>query len=93
MTDKIAQALAAKLEEIWKVSEMTEWQPTEWQPIATAPKNGTKFIAFGNGPGFRECQFMCRWSYDETDRRGWMKQYPEQFAQPTHWMPLPEPPK
>lgn len=71
----------------------------EWQPIATAPKDGTKidlwFPRGGENGRFTNCFWKGdTWWYgfDSPD-----EQY-ECFttngkAQPTHWMPLPEPPK
>jgi hypothetical protein len=63
-----------------------------WQPIETAPKDGTRFLAFG---GILEGVVECRYSQDgkcwvtdpyviyEDDRPS---------RQPTHWTPLPDPP-
>lgn len=72
----------------------------KWQPIETAPKDGTP-VVFGNfdamcllcgAPhvwsgryedfGFGDGPEMCEASYAATNENG----------EPTHWMPLPEPP-
>lgn len=58
----------------------------EWQPIETAPKDGACVLITGEGL-VRECRsFRDDWG-DPV--------YSEWFfeATPTHWMPLPEPPK
>ena len=66
---------------------------SEWQPIETAPKHRNlllghaekKWIRFGQQfPGMKD------WYYSGTTERS-------QYAQvkgdePTHWMPLPQPP-
>lgn len=61
------------------------------QPIASAPKDGTEFIAFENGELYR-----CAWAErDDGEGRvdcGWWDFWNESFEYPTHWMPLPEPP-
>ena len=56
----------------------------EWQPIETAPKDGTVFLAFWDKDG--DTRYVCA----KRGRRGGPigLQRP-----PTHWMPLPEPPK
>jgi len=72
---------------------------TKWQPIETAPKDGTAILAWPiNGNGF--------YSKDEEDRISyvvrwyarnavWLEASGEEYMQcyPTHWMPLPAPPK
>lgn len=58
----------------------------EWQPIETAPRDGTRVLLAGEGL-VREC----RWCYGD-----WQDPvYGEWFFEttPTHWVPLPEPPK
>lgn len=62
---------------------------TQWRPIETAPKDGTRIIV-----GCKDVVWC---------DAGWqnMKRVPDRWEsfigpvpfQPTHWMPLPEPPK
>ena len=74
----------------------------EWQPIDTAPKDGSRFLGFT--PFGVE---MVKWNKRAAEygpRQGWIgceqdsACLPESFlrhaatCQPTHWMPLPEPP-
>jgi hypothetical protein len=62
-----------------------------WQPIETAPKDGRRIIAwFGaNSEKYAESVYWLPeggcwvWSQDGDSPR----------TPPTHWMPLPEPPK
>jgi hypothetical protein len=72
----------------------------EWQPIETAPKDGTRILVV-------DCGFVqiARWDeeFDNyNDRQGvpaWATFacddgfYSEYAENPTHWMPLPEPPR
>jgi hypothetical protein len=63
---------------------------TGWQPIETAPKDGTTFE--GKLPD--EARFTIKWKRD-----AWAFDYGgcwlvlNQKNQPTHWVPLPPPPK
>ena len=65
----------------------------KWQPIETAPKDGTKFLAFEDGD-YYGCSF--NWEDDEEGTIYW-NTYCGQPAcytpEPTHWMPLPEGPE
>jgi hypothetical protein len=67
----------------------------EWQPIETAPKDGSQIDVFVLHRG-RVCNV--RWSLngcwseyalDDFDGTSWQKL----DGLPTHWMPLPKPPK
>jgi len=67
----------------------------EWQPIETAPKDGTEIWAY-NGE-----QVRMHWiTWEHEGESGGMWQYADEILsdvapdcwQPTHWMPLPEPP-
>ena len=65
----------------------------EWQPIETAPRDGTEILLFDADTD--PTIYVGGYDYDG---RYWF--YSELLAQdvvgeatPTHWMPLPEPPK
>lgn len=53
-----------------------------WLPIETAPKDGTKILAFDD---FNEIMVV-RYVFDSFFECG------EYQVEPTHWMPLPEAP-
>lgn len=66
----------------------------DWQPIDTAPKDGRWIIAYGD-IALTDCPVgVVRWSktYLLWDAENDPDQGPWQTT-PTHWMPLPEPPK
>jgi hypothetical protein len=63
---------------------------SQWQPIETAPKDGTKVLAYTND-GYKYpliCQ--CVWG----DGAWWpdVWESPDEPLSPTHWMPLLTPP-
>lgn len=71
---------------------------SEWQPIETAPKDGTEVLvwalwidpdtdSFGSGSTFHKARI------DKWVRGAWWRTKQSPHMQPTHWMPLPEPPK
>lgn len=67
----------------------------EWQPIETAPKDGTSVLlcrrdqmqvaSFGESSVFGKKQWVYGEIWDDYNTRA-------EFDDPTHWMPLPEPP-
>ena len=63
---------------------------TEWQPIETAPKDGTRVLAW-EYPYYT----VVFWDDDEEEPYTpcWKISYGGDIMDPTHWMPLPEPPK
>lgn len=63
-----------------------------WQPIETAPKDGTTVIAFmpSEEPSLAYCAGAGR-SRDGGDWWVWTER--SYVGRPTHWMPLPAPPK
>jgi hypothetical protein len=73
----------------------------EWAPIETAPKDGTKIIGYqpktdDEGEIINVMEWMPRQSWHRSDFTGlWVEAHGEQYEsyKPTHWMPLPEPPK
>ncbi len=61
-----------------------------WQPIETAPRDGSRFLAFQRGDG--DQRFECWWQDDFGIWSGWMDDWDGE-PEPTHWMPLPTPPE
>jgi hypothetical protein len=73
-----------------------------WQPIDTAPKNGRWIIVTSThwkirDPAEEAGALIVRWNADVD---GWCHEFADGWGdedgivnQPTHWMPLPEPPK
>ena len=61
---------------------------TSWQPIKTAPKDGTEIIVWMGRKDIRLGWYFA----PSSNTRGWMDQN-SKTIRPTHWMPLPEPPK
>jgi hypothetical protein len=74
-----------------------------WQPIETAPKDGTEvllFIPVNWGETFQEVPRIGNGNHVEAawynpTRRLWLNRLDQWIKEqtPTHWMPLPEPPK
>lgn len=74
----------------------------EWQDIETAPKDGTKLILVGEPHAhFYDSEDRC-WTYGEVGVEcvgegyffaGLWQRNGGTFKNPTHWMPLPSPPK
>ena len=69
----------------------------DWQPIETAPKDGTWFLGWRNGYYEQDRVQVFRWHEATLPQdSGWMNA-PDNHEhgfdyEPTHWMPLPEPP-
>lgn len=64
----------------------------EWQPIETAPVGKTMILVIGitrdDGKPYVSDPY-CVWQPSP----GKFTRWPHDFFEPTHWMPLPEPPK
>lgn len=65
----------------------------DWQPIETAPKNGTHVLLYHKGGSIASGRWgkpfhMWLSSYRPSDTECDLE-----TPQPTHWMPLPPPPK
>ena len=64
----------------------------EWQPIETAPKDGTKVLIFDG-----EEIFLASYKNYCGTMPTWQPEYAEvpmfEDDMPSHWMPLPAPPK
>jgi len=70
----------------------------QWQPIETAPKDGSQIDLWCEGKLSSERRPFCYWGelsdLSGKEGEGWMGVYrPYEDFTPTHWMPLPEPPK
>lgn len=65
---------------------------SEWQPIETAPKDGTRIVLATS-----DTAYAGRWAESQYIGMWWMSgDYVAAFSKmnpPTHWMPLPQPPK
>ncbi len=86
---------------------MSEEAMTEWQPIETAPKDGTSILVYVAGESlYPTAANYCSREYlleeygdAEYMDEGWYwgYGYPTDFSahviEPTHWMPMPAPPK
>ena len=69
---------------------------SEWKPIETAPKDGSRFLAWhkGNVHFFRWQDFKDGSDAPVGWRDNFIYVYPEGDANgPTHWMPLPKEPE
>jgi hypothetical protein len=64
---------------------------SDWQPIETAPKDGRAVLLWIPAPaGMVE---LCYWN-TAKDQDHWLESCGFRLQeQPTHWMPLPEPPQ
>jgi hypothetical protein len=58
-----------------------------WRDIATAPDDGTWFVAYQDGEAY-----PCEWRTEEPDegplREGWWDHFNQSFEEPTHWSPV-----
>jgi hypothetical protein len=85
--------------EVMAKRERKPW--SAWQPIETAPKERVGPHLYENhGPtillGFAGTNAIKtgRWEWHQNGRTGnWKCEGRVTFQKPTHWMPLPEPPK
>ena len=64
----------------------------EWRPIETAPKDNTRVITFGGGL-VGTSRYVTKFAAGYGDvGAGWYSEQLDRRHEPTHWMPLPEPP-
>ena len=76
-----------------------------WQPIETAPKDGRWILLYANNRQFEKyrCSIAVAkwhtWNGYGADEIGWYvsdencHEFTREVHDPTHWMPLPEPPQ
>lgn len=70
----------------WEAAKKLLTTSDGWQPIETAPKDGTRVLTFR--VKFREAMAVAWFDGEE-----WRPVHGSAWPDPTHWMPLPEPPK
>lgn len=68
----------------------------EWRPIETAPRDGSRFLAYGGGldDQVETCSWSevtCCWNL-ETFTADDSDDEPDGYCRPTHWLPLPPAP-
>lgn len=65
----------------------------KWQQIETAPKDfGREVLLFGDAERIWRGYYVGAWML--RDGEGvWLAFHSEEPAEPTHWMPLPDPPQ
>lgn len=68
---------------------------SEWRPIETAPKDGTWVLVCGNGWDVQMAWFALNRRINKAYWKNSLEwdDYDLADKHPTHWMPLPEPPK
>jgi len=64
---------------------------SQWKPISTAPKDGSYVILYVPDED-SELTIAC-WIYGDWRSWVWSEDCWQNVLNPTHWMPLPEPPK
>lgn len=84
--------------EIWLAATAAESERRAWRPTETAPRDGTEVLVcrvYEDG----KAEYAVAHNYDDGNGwrdmgdLGWAGMSHEEDNQPTHWMPLPPPPK
>lgn len=65
----------------------------EWQPMATAPKDGTEILTYENGYIIKNNFIHIKGTKKHPEMKTWNVHSIHPHTQPTHWMPLPQPPE
>ena len=75
--------------EFGTAAETAEDAVSDWREIETAPKDGREVLVYDET--FHTIE-IAGWHVDDYDEGGWQT---GDFGtcEPTHWMPLPEPPQ
>jgi len=90
--DSLAHAINHIEEQEKRIEELESAQ--QWQPIETAPKDGTEVLVWCEHHGTAYLAIF----ENHFPNQGWFcaDAYPDGWTElcvdPTHWMPLPEPP-
>jgi len=82
-------------------NEMLGEYAYEWQPIYTAPRDGTNILVYEHTKDWTGCEAkifaVAYWNLAGSG--GWDiafcggYEFDQELNEPTHWMPLPAPPK
>lgn len=64
----------------------------QWRPIETAPKDGTPILLW-NPTWYQDKGGMCVGLWSTVSPAGWYAVEHAMHIDPTHWRPLPPPPK
>lgn len=83
------QRLVAEFRAVAERAVQEERERTGWQPIETAPKDGRAVIGFDPS---RESEWLDRIEFMRWVDGSWLDPATHRMR-PTHWMPLPEPPR
>jgi hypothetical protein len=82
-------ACADELDEVLSVSP----QPEGWQPISSAPRDGTMILVYPSSNWVEGTKGDYEVTCWDVDFGCWMlSAIPDDYAGPTHWMPLPSTP-
>jgi hypothetical protein len=65
----------------------------QWQPIETAPKDGTRVLVFEATYGMAVAAWDSYWQWVERGADYATEVWGNGTIEPTHWMPLPQPPE
>lgn len=96
---EVALALPENAENLsrWKGSTMTA--TPDWRPIENAPKDGTPVLVYAPQGCTQWTMYtplwICRWDTGRHEGGAWTEAGGELWTtcEPTHWMPLPQPPE
>jgi hypothetical protein len=67
---------------------------SEWQPIETAPRDGTEFLLYAPDSIINARHYLGVGQWAEPNGMGSIAGWFWPYAiRPSHWMPLPSPPK
>lgn len=69
---------------------MADSHTTGWRPIETAPRDGTDVMLYANHDCYIAAWYDDAWHADFTVLA--KMPFEQEAGEPTHWMPLPEPP-
>ena len=96
-TDEVGREMIREIHQRITSAAPTGVEARAWQPIETAPRDGTRILAWDG-----DC-IIVHWSDCSgvsalTPKMGWATRYDDDFMcydeeYPTHWMPLPPPPE